>query len=172
IKHGETDSDALTEPLVNGLSQAAEDLKQVRLQEGSRLTEVLKEKLQILDELTEALRQLVPDILAEHQTKLEARLANLSVDVEPERIAQEVVLMAQKADVAEELDRLNAHVAEVRDILSHGGTCGRRLDFLMQELHREANTLGSKSIATATSQGAVNLKVIIEQMREQIQNIE
>ena len=125
-----------------------------------------------VDDLTNQVKLNMPQILAEHQKRLEERLAQLSVDVDHDRLAQEVVMLAQKVDIAEELDRLVAHTAEVRDTLAKDEPCGRRLDFLMQELNREANTLGSKSIATDSSQGAINLKVLIEQMREQVQNIE
>jgi uncharacterized protein (TIGR00255 family) len=99
-------------------------------------------------------------------------VSQLGVDLDAERLEQEVVLLAQRADVAEELDRLDTHITEVRRILNERGPIGRKLDFLMQELNREANTLGSKSVVVATTQSAVELKVLIEQMREQIQNIE
>ena len=94
------------------------------------------------------------------------------LELDAARVEQEMILLAQKVDVAEELDRLNSHVAETRKILKKGGACGRRLDFMMQEFNRESNTLGSKSISTEITQSAVELKVLIEQMREQIQNIE
>ncbi|HAC68383.1 MAG TPA: hypothetical protein DCP19_10945, partial [Pseudomonas sp.] len=100
------------------------------------------------------------------------RCAEAGVEFEPARLEQELVLLAQKSDVAEELDRLETHVAEVRRVLAGSGAAGRRLDFLMQELNREANTLGSKAIDARASQAAINLKVLIEQMREQVQNIE
>jgi uncharacterized protein (TIGR00255 family) len=103
---------------------------------------------------------------------LQERVADLQVNLEPERLEQEMVLIAQKSDVAEELDRLQSHVKEVEHVLSRDEPIGRRLDFLMQELNREANTLGSKSIDTGTTRFSVDLKVLIEQMREQIQNIE
>ena len=101
-----------------------------------------------------------------------ARLAEMKVDADPGRLEQEMVLAAQKADITEELDRLDTHITEVRKTLAEDGTIGRRLDFLMQELNREANTLSSKAIAADSSVQAVDMKVIIEQMREQIQNIE
>ena len=100
------------------------------------------------------------------------RFAELKLEADPQRLEQEMVLLAQKSDVAEELDRLSTHVAEVRRVLKAGGAAGRRLDFLMQELNREANTLGSKAFDPRSTQAAVNLKVLIEQMREQVQNIE
>ena len=100
------------------------------------------------------------------------RIGELNIEVDSNRLEQELVHLAQKADIDEELDRLQAHIGEVRHTLEKGGPCGRRLDFLMQELNREANTLSSKSIASSTTRNAVDLKVLIEQMREQIQNIE
>ena len=114
----------------------------------------------------------MPTILADHQQRLKERIAELAVDLDPERLEQEMVLLAQKSDVAEELDRLESHVVEVRSVLQRDEPVGRRLDFLMQELNREANTLGSKSINSETTNHSVELKVLIEQMREQIQNIE
>ena len=129
-------------------------------------------RLDQIEELVADIRQTLPSILAEHQLRLEERLDNLAIEVDQERVAQEVVMLAQKVDIAEELDRLTAHTDEIRATLAKKEPCGRRLDFLMQELNREANTLGSKSIAKQSTQGAVNLKVLIEQMREQVQNIE
>ncbi|MDH5592196.1 MAG: DUF1732 domain-containing protein, partial [Gammaproteobacteria bacterium] len=117
-------------------------------------------------------RQRMPEILAQHRERLLTRVEELKVNLDPERLEQELVLLAQKSDVAEELDRLQNHVTEVQNVLQRDEQVGRRLDFLMQELNREANTLASKSINTDTTQNSVELKVLIEQMREQIQNIE
>jgi len=114
----------------------------------------------------------VPAIVAEHQEKLAARLRDAAAALDEDRIRQEVALYAQRIDVAEELSRLNTHLDEVERILKSGGSAGKRLDFLMQELNREANTLGSKSAATDVSGVAMELKVLIEQMREQVQNVE
>ena len=114
----------------------------------------------------------MPEILIEHQQRLQERVTELKVSLDPERLEQEMVLLAQKNDVAEELDRLESHIVEVQNVLQRDEPIGRRLDFLMQELNREANTLGSKSINTETTNHTVQLKVLIEQMREQIQNIE
>ena len=110
--------------------------------------------------------------LQHYRDKLLTRLADVRAELAPERLEQEIVLFAQKIDVAEELDRLLAHVAEVRRVLADGGAVGRRLDFLMQELNREANTLGSKAVTADSSWSSVQLKVLIEQMREQVQNVE
>jgi uncharacterized protein (TIGR00255 family) len=114
----------------------------------------------------------MPEVLAATREKQRDRLAKLELDVEPERLEVELALVAQKLDVDEELDRLESHVREIRDSLGSAEPVGRRLDFLMQELNREANTLGSKSADTETTRAAVDLKVLIEQMREQIQNVE
>ena len=111
-------------------------------------------------------------MLAGQRAKIETRFAEMQAELDPQRLEQELVLLAQKSDVAEELDRLSTHVNEVRRVLKAGGAAGRRLDFLMQELNREANTLGSKAFDPRSTQAPVNLKVLIEQMREQVQNIE
>ena len=168
----ELNIDAIVESLLESFDDALLKLAEARHAEGQRMSDVICEKLDQVDDLTNQVKLNMPQILAEHQKRLEERLAQLSVDVDHDRLAQEIVMLAQKVDVAEELDRLVAHTAEVRDTLAKDEPCGRRLDFLMQELNREANTLGSKSIATDSSQGAINLKVLIEQMREQVQNIE
>ena len=168
----ELNIEAVTDSLLESFNDALLKLAEARASEGKRMADVICERLDQVDDLTHQVKLNMPKILAEHQQRLEERLAQLKVDVDQDRLAQEVVMLAQKVDVAEELDRLLAHTAEVRDTLAKNEPCGRRLDFLMQELNREANTLGSKSIATDSSQGAINLKVLIEQMREQVQNIE
>lgn len=143
-----------------------------REREGAELGKFIEQRLTAINTHVETLRERLPELLAHQQERLRGKLEALSVDVHEERFAQEVVYLAQKADVAEELDRLETHLAEVRRTLDHPNAIGRRLDFLMQELNREANTLSSKSISSETSQVAVDLKVLIEQMREQVQNIE
>ena len=116
--------------------------------------------------------ELLPALMQQQRDRILTRIGELNIEVDSNRLEQELVHLAQKADIDEELDRLQAHIGEVRHTLEKGGPCGRRLDFLMQELNREANTLSSKSIASSTTRNAVDLKVLIEQMREQIQNIE
>jgi uncharacterized protein (TIGR00255 family) len=133
---------------------------------------MVEQRCNDIDGIAKATRERMPTILADHQQRLKERVAELAVDLDPERLEQEMVLLAQKSDVAEELDRLESHVVEVRSVLQRDEPVGRRLDFLMQELNREANTLGSKSINSETTNHSVELKVLIEQMREQIQNIE
>lgn len=147
-------------------------LLEARESEGRRIEPMLTERLDTIEGLADGLRNRLPEILQKQQEQLRQRLEQARIEVDEERLAQELVLLAQKADVAEELDRLQAHVAEVRDTLVRTDAVGRRLDFLMQELNREANTLSSKSIDTGLTQAAVELKVLIEQMREQVQNLE
>lgn len=166
------DPQALNAAALKLFDQALSELKAGRAREGAELAKLLNDRLDsILDEVA-ALRELVPQMLAGQRTKIETRFAEMQAELDPQRLEQELVLLAQKSDVAEELDRLSTHVSEVRRVLKAGGAAGRRLDFLMQELNREANTLGSKAFDPRSTQAAVNLKVLIEQMREQVQNIE
>lgn len=133
---------------------------------------VLADKLTQLVEITQSIRTFVPEINQQLADKMKTRLAELDIEAQPERFEQELALQLQKVDIVEELDRLDAHVAEFERILTLDEPSGRRMDFLMQELNREANTIGSKSAAMTTSNASIDLKVVIEQMREQIQNIE
>ena len=166
------DPQALNAAALKLFDQALSELKAGRAREGAELAKLLNDRLDsILDEVA-SLRELVPQMLAGQRQKIETRFAEMQAELDPQRLEQELVLLAQKSDVAEELDRLSTHVSEVRRVLKTGGAAGRRLDFLMQELNREANTLGSKAFDTRSTQAAVNLKVLIEQMREQVQNIE
>ncbi|WP_220463689.1 YicC/YloC family endoribonuclease [Sediminihaliea albiluteola] len=152
--------------------QALDSLRENRAREGEKLEQMILERLeQVASELAQ-LRQQLPQLMEQQRQRVIKRIQDLEVDIDQGRLEQELVFMAQKADVDEELDRLDAHIAEVRHSLNKGGPCGRRLDFLMQEFNREANTLSSKSTAISTTQSAVELKVLIEQMREQVQNIE
>lgn len=166
------DPQALNKAALSLFKQALDELKQSRSREGSELAKLLNERLDSIDGEVAALRELVPQMLAIQRQKILDRSAELQAELDPQRLEQELVILAQKSDVAEELDRLSTHVSEVRRVLKTGGAAGRRLDFLMQELNREANTLGSKAFDTRSTQAAVNLKVLIEQMREQVQNIE
>ena len=166
------DPQALNQSALSLFTQALNELKNGRGREGTELAKLLNERLDsILDQVAD-LRELVPQMLAGQRQKILDRCAEMHAELDPQRLEQELVMLAQKSDVAEELDRLNTHVIEVRRVLKTGGQAGRRLDFLMQELNREANTLGSKAFDTRSTQAAVNLKVLIEQMREQVQNIE
>lgn len=166
------DPQALNAAALKLFDQALGELKAGRAREGAELAKLLNERLDSILEEVAALRELVPQMLAGQRQKIETRFAEMQAELDPQRLEQELVLLAQKSDVAEELDRLSTHVSEVRRVLKAGGAAGRRLDFLMQELNREANTLGSKAFDPRSTQAAVNLKVLIEQMREQVQNIE
>ncbi|MBR9828427.1 MAG: YicC family protein [Oceanospirillales bacterium] len=148
------------------------DLQAGREREGVELNQLIILRLERIEAIIAEIKQMMPRILQSQRENLQQKLMDLKAELEPNRLEQEIVLLAQKADVDEEVDRLYTHVQEVRRVLSQTGPIGRRLDFLMQELNREANTLSSKSIVAATTRGAVELKVLIEQMREQIQNIE
>lgn len=166
------DPQALNAAALVLFERALAELKNGRQREGAALAALLEERLTAILAEVDNLRGLIPQMLAAQRQKIESRCAELQVELDPQRLEQELVLLAQKSDVAEELDRLSTHVREVRRVLQAGGAAGRRLDFLMQELNREANTLGSKAFDPRSTQAAVNLKVLIEQMREQVQNIE
>ena len=155
-----------------GFTVAVDQLVEMREREGKELAGLLDCRLIDIETTVEKLREETPAIIAHQHERLLKRLSDIDIEVEPGRIEQELVILAQKLDVAEELDRLVTHVLEVRRNLKADEPVGRRLDFLMQELNREANTLSSKAAATSTTMQAVDLKVSIEQMREQIQNIE
>ncbi|WP_286306110.1 YicC/YloC family endoribonuclease [Methylophaga marina] len=166
------DQDALQATVLESLKHALADLVATREREGAALEQMIIQRCEQINDIAEQTKTRLPEIVASHRQKLSDRIAELEVNLEPERLEQEMVLLAQKADVAEEIDRLQNHVNEVKHTLKRDEPIGRRLDFLMQELNREANTLGSKSIDTDTTRYSVDLKVLIEQMREQIQNIE
>lgn len=159
------DALALLDRVIDGFVAARE-------REGAALARVMIEKLDGVAKIASEVRTLVPDIRAGQRAKLQARLGDLAQGMEPARIEQELVLWLQKLDVEEELDRLESHVAEARRVLKQKEPVGRRLDFLLQEFNREANTLGSKSVDARTSNAAVELKVLIDQIREQVQNLE
>ena len=152
--------------------QSLKELIDHREREGQALKDLVEQRLDAILDIVAKVQEQLPSILESQRQNLRSKLEELSADLEPQRLEQEMVLLANKADVAEELDRLTTHVKEVRRTLGQKQAIGRRLDFLMQELNREANTLSSKSIVAETTLSAVELKVLIEQMREQIQNIE
>jgi uncharacterized protein (TIGR00255 family) len=143
-----------------------------RAREGEKLRSILETRCDAIEGQVKTVSQRLPEILQTMRTRLEERLAEIKGELDPARLEQEIVILANKADVNEELDRLTTHVGEIRRVLGQDEPIGRRLDFLMQELNREANTLGSKSVHTDLTNASVELKVLIEQMREQIQNIE
>lgn len=148
------------------------ELLSAREREGERLRPLFEERLTTMGTLVSDVRALMPTLLKAQQETLRKRFEQAKVELDPDRLAQEMVLLAQKSDVAEELDRLDAHIQEVNQVLQSDDAIGRKLDFLMQELNREANTLSSKSIDARVTRAAVDLKVLIEQVREQVQNIE
>ena len=166
------DQDAIKAAAKALFNQALDELIDARAREGDKLAEMITTRLDAVSEQVATVRSLLPQILERQRAQLLERLEIAKTELDPQRLEAELVLVAQKADVDEELDRLTAHISEVRHQLAQKGPKGRRLDFLMQELNREANTLSSKSVVAETTRCAVELKVLIEQMREQIQNIE
>ncbi len=166
------DETALKEPLTDLFEACLTQLIDHRQREGNQLHEAITQRLDEIDRLVGEIKRHSLSIAHQLRIKLQQRIADLGTELEPDRLTQEVALLAQRADIAEELDRLSIHVEEARSNLRSPGPHGRRLDFLTQELNREANTLGSKSVLAQTSQRAVDLKVIIEQIREQVQNVE
>lgn len=172
IETKQTEMDIVAENALALLQEVLQDLLDMRQREGQGLKTFIAERLQTLSEQASQIEQRLPSLHQQARDKVVARFAELSLEVESERLEQEMVWLVQKMDVAEEIQRLYAHVTEVTRTLDQGGAIGRRLDFLMQELNREANTLGSKSSDSAVTQAVVELKVQIEQMREQVQNIE
>ena len=172
IGESNTDTELIGQQAMALFQTSLEQLIESREREGTELKQFIEQRLDSIEIITDAVQQQLPEILAAQKQKLLTRLQELKAEPNEDRLEQELVIIAQKADVDEELDRLKTHVAEVRRVLNKGQACGRRLDFLMQELNREANTLSSKSIVSDTTQASVELKVLIEQMREQIQNIE
>ena len=152
--------------------RALDDLIAGRAREGDKLADLIRERLAGIEAQVAEVRRLMPQILERQRAQLLERLETVIAELDPQRLEAELTLLAHKADVDEELDRLATHVAEVKRQLDQKGPVGRRLDFLMQELNREANTLSSKSVVASTTRCAVELKVLIEQIREQIQNIE
>jgi uncharacterized protein (TIGR00255 family) len=166
------DAEALQREVLALVDAVLDDFVGAREREGGKLASVIGERAEAIARIAGEVRALVPQIRAGQRQKLEARLADLAQPADPGRIEQELVLWLQKLDVDEELDRLDSHLAELRRVLRQKEPVGRRLDFLLQEFNREANTLGSKSVDARTSNAAVELKVLIDQVREQIQNIE
>ena len=168
----EVDPELLHNKTLSLLGTALDELVRGREREGEKLAETIRQRCDGVLAIVAQMRELIPDIKQGWRDKLEARLAEFKGEMDNGRLEQEMAIMAQKIDVEEELDRLQTHVAEVQRVLRHDKPIGRRLDFLMQELNREANTLGSKSVDARTGTASVDLKVLIEQMREQVQNIE
>ena len=172
IEEQDFDKTSIEKQALSLFSAALDDLVATREREGAELQGFIKQRIDSVREIVISIRNKMPEILAKQKQNILDRLADLQAELEPTRLEQEVSLLTQKADVEEELDRLDSHLNEVERVLGTKGQKGRRLDFLMQELNREANTLSSKAIVVETTLNAVELKVLIEQMREQIQNVE
>ena len=167
-----SDADTIEKEALDLFIAALDDLVSSRAREGEALKGMLNQRIVSIREIVASIREKMPDIICGQRKNLFEKLEELKAELEPTRLEQEIAILAQKADVDEELDRLDSHLDEVGRVIESNGQKGRRLDFLMQELNREANTLSSKSIVVDTTLGAVELKVLIEQMREQIQNVE
>ncbi|HTV87328.1 MAG TPA: YicC/YloC family endoribonuclease [Dyella sp.] len=172
LQHAQVDQDAQQAALLGVLDRALDALAATREREGAKLGQILHERLDSIERIVMDVRGWMPEIRVALRTRLETRLADLKQPADPGRLEQELVLQVTRSDVDEELDRLSTHITETRRVLGLKEPVGRRLDFLMQEFNREANTLGSKSVDARSTNAAVELKVLIEQMREQVQNIE
>ncbi len=172
MQQQEPDQEPLYAAAMALLDETLDDMIDSRAREGEKLKAMIVQRCDAIDEIMEQVRESLPDLRLALRLKLETRLGELREELEPGRLDQEVALLAYKMDVDEEVDRLTGHVQEVRHILERDEPVGRRLDFLMQELNREANTLASKSSDSELTRVSVDLKVLIEQMREQVQNIE
>jgi uncharacterized protein (TIGR00255 family) len=168
----EQDMDAINQELLAAFDTALGEFIDARGREGDNMKALIEQRLNAITAEVVKVRARMPAILDWQRERLTSKFEDAKVELDPSRIEQELILLAQKMDVAEELDRLDSHVKETTNILKKGGACGRRLDFMMQEFNRESNTLASKSISTDITASGVELKVLIEQMREQIQNIE
>jgi uncharacterized protein (TIGR00255 family) len=172
IENNDNDQTALSEEVLQLTEKTLKDLLSVRHREGKELKQLFDTRLIRIAEEMQKVRSRLPTVLQETQEKLMKRFSEAKIELDPQRLEQEMLMFAQRIDVAEEIERTETHAAEVKRVLDEGGLVGRRLDFLMQELNREANTLGSKSNDPILTHAAVELKVLIEQMREQIQNLE
>jgi len=172
IREPERDVTPVAEAALELLGETAAELKSARTREGARIHEMITQRCEALRELVTALRARLPDVAGRIRERVAERVAQLGAQLDAERLEQEIALIAYKMDVEEEIDRLGSHITETLRVLESTDPVGRRLDFLMQELNREANTLSSKSQDADTTRTAVDIKVLIEQMREQVQNVE
>jgi len=172
VRETSADAEELLAAARELVAAALGDLAAARAREGVRLGELIEQRCAALEGLVAQVRARLPEVHIRTRTRLNERLAELKAQVDQERLEQELALLLQRLDVDEELDRLRAHIAEIRRVIAGSEPAGRRLDFLMQELNREANTLSSKSQDLETTRAAVDMKVLIEQLREQVQNVE
>ena len=168
----EADMDSIQADILAGFDQALKDFIAARASEGQNMKALIEQRLDAIVVEAEKVKSHMPEVIQWQRTRIIDKFTDAKIELESTRVEQELVMLAQKMDVDEEIDRLYSHVKETKSILKKGGAQGRRLDFMMQEFNREANTLGSKSINADITNSAVELKVLIEQMREQIQNIE
>ncbi|MBE3655645.1 YicC family protein [Vibrio navarrensis] len=168
----EQDMDTINKALLAAFDEALAEFIESRGREGDNMKALIEQRLEAISAEVVKVRARMPEILQWQRERLLGKFEEAKIELDASRVEQELILLAQKSDVAEELDRLDSHVKEARNVLKKGGACGRKLDFMMQEFNRESNTLASKSIATDITASGVELKVLIEQMREQIQNIE
>jgi uncharacterized protein (TIGR00255 family) len=168
----EQDFDSINKELLAEFELAVNDFVEARASEGENMKALIVQRLDAITEEAAKVRARMPEILEWQRNRLLTKFEDAKIELDSSRVEQELILLAQKSDVAEELDRLDSHVKETTNVMKKGGACGRKLDFMMQEFNREANTLASKSISTDVTASGVELKVLIEQMREQIQNIE
>jgi uncharacterized protein (TIGR00255 family) len=173
IMHDQSlDIHLLEKDLKKNLKEALIEIQASKAREGEKLQKILLDKLKEIEILVGEAKRILPTLINEHQSKIENKFKEALIAIDEDRLKQEFLIFIQKMDIDEELNRITSHIDEVRRLLKIDGQIGKKLDFMMQELNREANTLGSKSISPKTSQISVDLKVLIEQMREQIQNIE
>ena len=172
LQIAEVDLEKIQDEVLKLLEKGLKDLVEAREREGSELKQLFLQRLDGMKAEIAKVRQHMPEMLKLQRERLRDRFSEAKIELDSGRFEQEILIFSQKIDVSEELERIDAHISEVRRILKHGGVAGRRLDFLMQELNREANTLGAKSADVDTTRASVELKVLIEQMREQVQNIE
>ena len=172
VEQAEIEVEPLFDAALPLLDKTLDAIRSMRANEGARIADMLESRCADIEAISASVRARMPEVLEAARARQRERIDRLDVDAEPARLETELALIAQKLDVDEELDRLDSHLVEIRNVVARDEPVGRRLDFLMQELNREANTLGSKSNDTETTRASVELKVLIEQMREQIQNIE
>lgn len=168
----QADLEVLQKEALMLVDKTLDELLAARAREGKELTQLFLQRMELMEKELAKVRQHLPQVMSNQRERLLQRFADAKVELDPNRLEQEMVIFAQRIDVAEEIERTETHIAEVRRILKQGGTVGRRLDFLLQELNREANTLGSKSVDPVLTHAAVEMKVLIEQVREQVQNVE
>jgi uncharacterized protein (TIGR00255 family) len=172
LETNEADLEKLEAETFQLIEQTIDELLAARAREGEELKKLFLQRMDLMQQELQKVRTQLPNVMQEQRDRLLKRFSEASIELDPGRLEQEMVIFAQRIDVAEEIDRTETHIAEVRRVLKQGGIVGRRMDFLLQELNREANTLGSKSVDPVLTHAAIEMKVLIEQVREQVQNVE